>query len=60
LARQAIGWGSSHFIHPECFAELHGVSALIGVIHRRERIERDGFWKLIDERNQLRAQLKSL
>ena len=35
------------------------ISVLIEVIHRRERIDRDGFWKLIGERDQLRAQLKS-
>ena len=49
--------GLSRMIHPECFAELHGASALVGVIHRRERIKRDGVWKLIDERDRLRDQI---
>jgi hypothetical protein len=46
--------GLTTFIHPVCFAEAKGLPALLELVTRRERINRDGFWKLIQERDDLR------
>ena len=46
--------GPSTFIHPVCFADTKGVPALLELVTPRERINRDGFWKLIQEIEDLR------
>ena len=62
--RKAVSWawvsfledwrgGLSIFIHPVCFAETKGISALLELVTRRERIDREGLWKLIQERDDL-------
>jgi hypothetical protein len=47
------------FTHPICFAETHGVAKLVELVTKRERINRMGFWKLIDQRDELRRRLGS-
>jgi hypothetical protein len=51
--------GDSDFVHPTCFADVNGVETLVELVHQREVINRQGFWELIDERDQLRKQLNA-
>lgn len=44
-------------IHPACFANEHGIDALVDVIHERDRIEQAGFWKMYRENEDLRREL---
>jgi hypothetical protein len=51
--------GISRFIDPVCFADAHGVAALVELVTKRERINRKGLWTLIEERDELRKRLGS-
>jgi hypothetical protein len=44
----------TRLMHPQCFAAEHGARTLVEVVHAEDRRNRDGFWRLIDERDSLR------
>ena len=49
--------GRVDLMHPVCFAETHGVGALVAVVHRRDELNRGIVPKLMMENDGLRRQL---